>query len=321
MARQPVGGPGRGRDAPMTGALSCTPPGSWRGWLRRVAPRGLQGCATSGDGNSAVLVVHGPDELILGCSDRTTRQDASTPLSRREWTPTDQGSGMGPQRACSAQCHLDGGPQEPGAILSSGRSRRGWISWPLDFARRGRCAPSGLRQRRPVGLGFPFTSFPVRLWKDGAARDHGGLAASQRICAEIRGLEVNDPVLDPHGDDWSLTPRGAPGRSAGWTGGVTWESESIQDEVWELVGHSVPSVSSTDLDLVDPVFEVSGGISIKVSARYRSRPLDAAPAPRDADRTRRVRAGAATCRRNGRKRRSCLTRHAIALASHFYGFG
>jgi hypothetical protein len=57
-----------------------------------------------------------------------------------------------------------------------------------------------------------------------------------------------------------------PWEISGPDGRVTWESESIEDEVWELVGHSLLSVSSTDLDLVDPVFEVSGGISIKVCA-------------------------------------------------------
>ena len=49
-------------------------------------------------------------------------------------------------------------------------------------------------------------------------------------------------------------------------GGFTWESESIEDEVWELVGHSLLSVSAMDVDLVDPVFDLSGGISIRVSA-------------------------------------------------------
>jgi hypothetical protein len=82
---------------------------------------------------------------------------------------------------------------------------------------------------------------------------------------QIRGLELNDPVLTLYGDDWSLTLM-CPWEISGLDGRVTWESESIEDEVWELVGHSVLSVSSTDLDLVDPVFEVSGGISIKVSA-------------------------------------------------------
>ncbi len=45
--------------------------------------------------------------------------------------------------------------------------------------------------------------------------------------------------------------------------GFGWESESIEDEAWELVGHSLLSVSPTD---VDPVFELSGGFFIRVSA-------------------------------------------------------
>jgi len=82
---------------------------------------------------------------------------------------------------------------------------------------------------------------------------------------QIRNVEVNDPVVTLYGDDWSLTLM-CPWEISGPDGRVTWESESIEDEVWELVGHSLLSVSSTDLDLVDPVFEVSGGISIKVCA-------------------------------------------------------
>ena len=82
---------------------------------------------------------------------------------------------------------------------------------------------------------------------------------------QIRGLEVNDPVLTLYGDDWSLTLM-CPWEVRGPDGGFSWESKSIEDEAWELVGHSLLSVSAMDADLVDPVFDLSGGISIRVSA-------------------------------------------------------
>jgi hypothetical protein len=79
---------------------------------------------------------------------------------------------------------------------------------------------------------------------------------------QVRGLEVNDPVLTLYGDDWSLTLM-CSWKVEGPGGGFGWESESIEDEAWELVGRSLLSVSPTD---VDPVFQLSGGFSITVFA-------------------------------------------------------
>jgi hypothetical protein len=79
---------------------------------------------------------------------------------------------------------------------------------------------------------------------------------------QIRGVEVNDPVLTLYGDGWSLTLM-CPWTVDGPDGRFDWESESIEDQAWELVGHSLQAVSPTE---VDPVFEFSGGLSIRVSA-------------------------------------------------------
>ena len=56
------------------------------------------------------------------------------------------------------------------------------------------------------------------------------------------------------------------GDLAVWTGGSPGSPIHLRTRCGSSSGTVVLSVSSTDLDLGDPVFEVSGGISIKVSA-------------------------------------------------------
>jgi hypothetical protein len=81
----------------------------------------------------------------------------------------------------------------------------------------------------------------------------------------IRAVELNDPVLTAFGDDWSLTLM-CPWRVEGPGWGYTWESESLEDDVWDLVGHDVVGVTAASPDLVDPVFELDGDIRVVVSA-------------------------------------------------------
>ena len=69
-------------------------------------------------------------------------------------------------------------------------------------------------------------------------------------------MEVNDPVADPLRRRLVAHVDCAPWKVEGPGGGFGWESESIEDDAWELVGQSLLSVSPTD---VDPVFELSGG--------------------------------------------------------------
>ena len=81
----------------------------------------------------------------------------------------------------------------------------------------------------------------------------------------IRGIEFNDPVLSMHGEEWSLALR-CPWRIDGPGRSYTWESETIEDDAWDLIGHSVVAVSSDSPDMVDPVFVLDGGIRIEVHA-------------------------------------------------------
>ena len=89
-----------------------------------------------------------------------------------------------------------------------------------------------------------------------------GRPALTDLPRQVRGLEVDDPVLTLYGDDWSLTLM-CPWAVDGPAGGFTWESDAIEDEAWELVGQSLLAVSPTD---VDPVFQMSGGFVLRVSA-------------------------------------------------------
>ena len=105
----------------------------------------------------------------------------------------------------------------------------------------------------------------LRALRGGPANPHGARPLTDDVLEairadlprQIRGLEVNDPILTLYGDDWSLTLM-CPWKVEAPGGGFGWESESIEDEAWELVGHSLLSVSPTD---VYPVFELSEGSS------------------------------------------------------------
>ena len=123
--------------------------------------------------------------------------------------------------------------------------------------RQARAAAARTRQARAVGLHPPANARGARPMTDDVAE-----AIRTDLPRQVRGLEVNDPVLTLYGDDWSLTLM-CPWKVEGPGGGFGWESESIEDDAWELVGQSLLSVSPTD---VDPVFELSGGFSITVSA-------------------------------------------------------
>ncbi|HWM56964.1 MAG TPA: hypothetical protein VNO83_03935 [Pseudonocardia sp.] len=81
----------------------------------------------------------------------------------------------------------------------------------------------------------------------------------------IRGIEFNDPVLSMHGEEWSLALM-CPWRIDGPGRSYTWESETIEDDAWDLSGHSLVAVSSDSPDIVDPVFVLDGGIRIEVHA-------------------------------------------------------
>lgn len=54
----------------------------------------------------------------------------------------------------------------------------------------------------------------------------------------ISGLEVQDPIVTVFGEDWSLT------LACPWSGVVkghtlTWEDETIEDVLWDLVGQDL----------------------------------------------------------------------------------
>ncbi len=80
----------------------------------------------------------------------------------------------------------------------------------------------------------------------------------------IRAVDVQDPVITLIGDEWSLTLMcpwylDASGRS------VSWESDDLECEVWDLIGHEIVRVSSGP-DVIDPIFYLSGGIALSVRA-------------------------------------------------------
>lgn len=57
----------------------------------------------------------------------------------------------------------------------------------------------------------------------------------------VRGLEVQDPIVTVFGEDWSLTV------ACPWSGDVdghmlSWEDESIEETLWDLVGQDLVSV-------------------------------------------------------------------------------
>lgn len=81
----------------------------------------------------------------------------------------------------------------------------------------------------------------------------------------VRGIEVNDPVLTIFGDQWSLNLM-CPWVIKGPDFSVTWESDDIEDQAWELIGRDVESVTSSDDRATDPVFHFRGGIYLEVKA-------------------------------------------------------
>jgi hypothetical protein len=82
---------------------------------------------------------------------------------------------------------------------------------------------------------------------------------------KIRGIEVNDPALTLYGEDWSLN-LSCPWRIVGSEWSVSWESDDIEDTCWDLVGHSIVSVTSEDGAAMDPVFGVDTDITVSVFA-------------------------------------------------------
>jgi hypothetical protein len=81
----------------------------------------------------------------------------------------------------------------------------------------------------------------------------------------IRAVEFADPVLTIIGEEWSLNLM-CPWQIEGPDWSYTWESETIDDDAWELVGHNLIGILSPTPDILDPVFEFDGGIRLSVLA-------------------------------------------------------
>jgi hypothetical protein len=81
----------------------------------------------------------------------------------------------------------------------------------------------------------------------------------------VRGIEFNDPVLSMHGEQWSLALM-CPWRIDGPDRSYTWESETVEDDAWDLIGHSIVAISSDSPDIVDPVFVFDNDIRLTVRA-------------------------------------------------------
>jgi hypothetical protein len=81
----------------------------------------------------------------------------------------------------------------------------------------------------------------------------------------VRGVEVTDPVITVFGDEWSLTVM-CPWVLTGPEDSISWESEQIEDKIWDLIGLSIVSVSATDPDVTDPVFHFEGGFELAIHA-------------------------------------------------------
>ncbi|MBW9210518.1 hypothetical protein KV100_12725 [Mumia sp. zg.B21] len=89
-------------------------------------------------------------------------------------------------------------------------------------------------------------------------------AIVQALPLTIRGIEVTDPVLTLFGDDWSLTLM-CPWTVEGPGVSSSWESENLEDEVWDLVGREITSLTAGP-DVIDPTFHLSGDIDLAVRA-------------------------------------------------------
>ena len=75
---------------------------------------------------------------------------------------------------------------------------------------------------------------------------------------------VTDPVLTIGGEGWWLTIV-CPWFIEGEALSTSWLSERYEDEVWDLVGHSIVSFEAGP-DLVDPIFQLTGGLELKITA-------------------------------------------------------
>ena len=81
----------------------------------------------------------------------------------------------------------------------------------------------------------------------------------------IREISYSDPVLGLSGEGWWLSLM-CPWLVTGPGGRYSWEAETVEDDAWDLVGHSIVAVSFDHDVTVDPVFAVDGGISLAVHA-------------------------------------------------------
>ena len=82
---------------------------------------------------------------------------------------------------------------------------------------------------------------------------------------EVREVQYNDPVLSISGDGWWLTLM-CPWLIRGRNGQYSWEVDEVEDKVWDLIGHSIVSVSFDSGVEVDPTFEFDGEISLEICA-------------------------------------------------------
>jgi hypothetical protein len=103
-----------------------------------------------------------------------------------------------------------------------------------------------------------------------------GLAKPERACPRsgvtklhchlrISRSEYNDPILSLAGDGWwrtLLCPWRLSGR--GWQ--CTWESESVEDDAWDVIGHSIFSMLFEQDVVIDPVSRLDGDISLAILA-------------------------------------------------------
>lgn len=80
----------------------------------------------------------------------------------------------------------------------------------------------------------------------------------------IRGVEVTDPVVTLIGDGWSLT-MACPWTIAGPDLDFSWESEDLEDQVWDLIGCDIEALTAGP-DALDPTFRLSGDIALRIHA-------------------------------------------------------
>lgn len=81
----------------------------------------------------------------------------------------------------------------------------------------------------------------------------------------VQGVEVNDPVLTLFGEGWSLTVM-CPWALTGSGFATTWESENIEDDVWNLIGLSIVAVSADDSSVIDPTFVLDSDVKLAIHA-------------------------------------------------------